>query len=40
MQRIEQTAPIRYLTKQECEEIESLDVYRSYAKPDLIALSA
>ena len=40
MQRIEQTAPIRYLTKQEREEIASLDVYRSYAKPDLIALSA
>lgn len=40
VQRIEQTAPIRYLTKEECEEIASLDVHRSYAKPDLIALSA
>jgi hypothetical protein len=40
VQRIEKTAPIRYLTRAECEEIEHLNAHRSEREPNHIALSA
>jgi ribulose-5-phosphate 4-epimerase/fuculose-1-phosphate aldolase len=40
VQRIEPTAPIRYLTKAECEEVERLNIYRSDPVTDNVPLSA